>query len=963
MANQLLATFYVQLSQEPAQTVWAAVQGVSGLTAVVEPVAGNPLRYRIDVERIESQYYDDSKGENVGYYPFFKAGAYECKLVVHFGGEPLERLLYITIQPDVHVYRDVGGTQVDLATTTATTVSQNPLNRQLAVNVASTAPALAAQVINLNESPDGYKGTVFVKSNVPVDMSSNDLAAESDYNTWLQLADKIRITRKIRNSWNDSEYRWTGYDEQAKYVEFIGNSPVVSNNWWSSTGLLDIEAVRQKQAVELGLEKMPLALPLDFLSGFSLLGRGVDRYTGVGTATVTTAQIDVPFAVTLKTPHQIKITSEVLTLDEDNNYTSFVAIETNDDTGWTLATNNTKLTASPTSGTGRAAVVVKKAASFNLSIPFDSVTLTAVLTVGTSTVSDTSAVHLEKYEPTQNALIPKQQTGAFNHSLTDFGNIGTWGWQPTETFPLQWALDNLENAKFPKIELTFAQAHRIRSWSLQSVGEYYGYLGGDYWSKRVAATLVLQGWTGDNQWKILDVVKLSNFYVNTKPRVDKTVQHRELVSKIRVVVIETEGDWTYDENWNYVPTNIWIPQIQVFAGEPVIPKMYSAQGESVQINSSQGDEGYRVFDRAVSGGTAPVGSAAWYLNFGNTARNNVANRGVKCRLINFSSVCWLALTFPTSRLIGYLYSIDKLSTSEENFAKLPYAASLYFEGRTTADASAVGKTSVEGGWTELGLISLDKCIGFNQTSTSTATSLLAGAQTDLNAWANSVLGLTGNRRDRAFVINEVGEPNWSILQFNLSANTWQNKGKDFTIDLDAITDAENLTHYADFQTITALEQLRFVVQSVMNLMRVPVGLQQVLMPEMQLFGLPDKTINTGSEIATVSYLKAEDAEGNLHDILGRHQRLPFLSSNWYQMNFRFYVGDIENIKSDGKVLYLDIHPYGNGSMQPSTMSYDGKGCYETWVGVSTEMSYYELYVYSADGDKVILSSGYIGGQP
>jgi hypothetical protein len=46
------------------------------------------------------------------------------------------------------------------------------------------------------------------------------------------------------------------------------------------------------------------------------------------------------------------------------------------------------------------------------------------------------------------------------------------------------------------------------------------------------------------------------------------------------------------------------------------------------------------------------------------------------------------------------------------------------------------------------------------------------------------------------------------------------------------------------------------------------------MPEMQFFGLPAETINAGA-VATVSYLKAEDAAGNLHDILGKHQWLPY----------------------------------------------------------------------------------------
>ena len=136
------------------------------------------------------------------------------------------------------------------------------------------------------------------------------------------------------------------------------------------------------------------------------------------------------------------------------------------------------------------------------------------------------------------------------------------------------------------------------------------------------------------------------------------------------------------------------------------------------------------------------------------------------------------------------------------------------------------------------------------------------------------------------------------------------------------------------------------------------------MPEMQLFGLPDKIINTGTKIATISYLKAEDANGNLHDILGRHQWLPFTSASWYQTRFRFYLGDIANIDLNDQILHLDIHPE-NASVQPCNMGIDGKGCYETWIGFNCETGifYYELYIHSADNEKIMLSSGYIGGLP
>jgi len=235
----------------------------------------------------------------------------------------------------------------------------------------------------------------------------------------------------------------------------------------------------------------------------------------------------------------------------------------------------------------------------------------------------------------------------------------------------------------------------------------------------------------------------------------------------------------------------------------------------------------------------------------------------------------------------------------------------------------------------------------------------------LNTWANSVLGLSGNSRDKAFLVNEVGEPNWSILQFNLSANSWQNKGKDFTESMDAITDSENRTHYADFNTITALEQLRFVVQSVMNFMRLPIGLQQVLMPEMQFFGLPsDADRINKSDVATTTYLKAEDAEGNLYDILGRHQQLSSRSYYSYT-SFRFYVGAVANVKTDAKNLYLDVYNT-NGNKATGSAGLEGYSTPYREISVYGDhrtLSYYEVFVYSANNERIILSSGYTGGLP
>ena len=82
------------------------------------------------------------------------------------------------------------------------------------------------------------------------------------------------------------------------------------------------------------------------------------------------------------------------------------------------------------------------------------------------------------------------------------------------------------------------------------------------------------------------------------------------------------------------------------------------------------------------------------------------------------------------------------------------------------------------------------------------------------------------------------------------------------------------------------------------------------MPEVQFFGLPTETINTGA-VAAVSFLKAEDAAGNLHDILGSPQRLPHYNfwSGWWSgstTSFRLYAGTFQHIKPTDRRLYLSI---------------------------------------------------------
>jgi len=222
-------------------------------------------------------------------------------------------------------------------------------------------------------------------------------------------------------------------------------------------------------------------MPLHVSAALTLTSLPVDRYTGNGeeTTPTPTTPFSLPLSIILKTAHFLTITPPVITLDEDNNYTAFVAVETNDDAPWTLPSVNPQLSVSHSSGTGRTAVVVQKAENFDWDDEdFHDIPLTAVSTIepltidpleypdidGNYTESDSTDVHVERYTPTRNALIPKQSaTPSFNHSLTDFGNAGQWS-------GLTWNSTVEQLAQFPTLEHTFDRPHRVRSWSLQSVG-------------------------------------------------------------------------------------------------------------------------------------------------------------------------------------------------------------------------------------------------------------------------------------------------------------------------------------------------------------------------------------------------------------------------------------------------------------------------------------------------------------
>jgi hypothetical protein len=209
-----------------------------------------------------------------------------------------------------------------------------------------------------------------------------------------------------------------------------------------------------------------------------------------------------------------------------------------------------------------------------------------------------------------------------------------------------------------------------------------------------------------------------------------------------------------------------------------------------------------------------------------------------------------------------------------------------------------------------------------------------------------------NQRDAKRMMYDLATQRWSEVPNN-----------------DAIYRVHDRTHYEDLTSSTGepltLAQLRCTVQSIMNTEQPSVAGEPVAMPEMQLFGLPAEVVNTGA-VATTIYLKAEDSDGNLHDILGRHQRLPSRSSFSYT-TFRLYLGNVENIKTSDRRIYIDVYR-ADGSRTSGITSIDNSNSYcdiSVLGNFQTQVAYFELYIYSATGitgsnEKIIFSSGYTG---
>ncbi|MCL2711645.1 MAG: hypothetical protein FWE95_12270, partial [Planctomycetaceae bacterium] len=546
-ATSLIASFYVETPAYPheALTVSASIQSSTnngstwgsqtGLTQSVSTVSYNDggqtrYYYKIDVSR---SYFLTA-------YLLTTPGTHLFRLNVTVEGNAMaSRIIYLTLHPDVRIYREIGGTPIEFITSTSTTLSANPVNIQKTIALSNAQAALDARKILINESNNE---SVFVRSTLPINAYCDELTVNTADPTstgastyWLAFQNKIRMTRHTGTAgttvsgWSSSAVQ-TDSQANKKYV------PIGSN------------ATTAPTQVKLSLEKFPLPIPLLDQSELELRSSAVEHYIDNGGGTKGTTQISLPLSVIVQTPPKFKISPSDITLNETNGYTSLVSVEANDDANWTL-TPGSGLVVSPTSGKGSEMRVIKiDASTFNWgNADFHTLTLTAEPTVNPNNLSGAVNVHIERYTATKNALIPKK-TGALDQTLTGSQSVGAWSTSASFT-----GVSSLTN--FPTIEEVLERPHRIRSWSLQSVGASSG---------QRATRLILSGKTLSGQWKILDdtgtSLTTSAFYISSKPRVDRPVQFCELVDTIRITAVGV----TSASNGNPV----LFPKIQVFAGEP-----------------------------------------------------------------------------------------------------------------------------------------------------------------------------------------------------------------------------------------------------------------------------------------------------------------------------------------------------------------------------------------------------------
>ncbi|MDR0327917.1 MAG: hypothetical protein LBI05_06440 [Planctomycetaceae bacterium] len=945
MADQFLSTFHVQPNDLTIPVaVTAAIQTENSSTHVWSDVAAFRVdvgerdpdgRYRIDVYRKESYRYT-AAGTNSG----------QTLRVLFNGGGAITRLLYVTVQPNVRVYREDG---TDILTTRYSNTTSNPANYHVEYE-------LSGNEINLTTENE-YKDKVFIVSNQPINAYSASFAS-GWFNTYSQLMldDKFCLSCK----------GGTGYLS-------LGTNNTVS-----------LLSMGTTSTVEIGLEKSPLALVFYHESQLELQGTAVNRYTGSGMTTESRNYgITIPLMATLTMPHEFALCPDVLTLDEENNYTSFVTVDTNEEATWKFSDVPSELTVEPSEGVGRTAVVVK-AASDNPSPT--KVTLSAESMYDGDTgdteesmvegikLTDTTDVYLEKYTETTNALIPRKTDGeawqSFDQTLKDYAAVGSW--QTGNVVDLVNPEYNHEN--FPTIAVTLDEKHRIRSWSLQSPGIAAAA------GEACATSLILSGLTADG-WKILDYVILPQSYINygyqqfvnntEKPREDRKVHHRELVKELRISAVAASPATA--------GLKIGFPKIQVFAGEPVMPKMSGNTSGDFTVDAPDSRDGsmaaWRIFDRTIGGSIASAGNGSWYINLRDYPREGVATSGAmeKVSEKDLQSMRYLTIKLPGRRLLGFLYSVDVASLPTFDNKKPAFAASLYFEGRKTHNKNSDTMSSSEGEWDEVGLISIDKCTGHNPEGTDFAID-----QPTLDTYAHDVLGLTGNDRHHAYFVNRNGQ---KIIQ--CIDGTWKDVGNWFSNATDPISNADNRTHYADFKTVMTLAQFRFTVKSLMNIVDPP-NSTPVAMPEMQFFGLPDPAqfINQNA-VARMPYLFAEGMNSKLYDVLGRHKRLPSYSNSSGSSTFRFCVGNTENCKlnsvlsSSGSTstintpICLDIYSLSTGAIVSFSSRSAAKRTIageDVWfcsfsfsTNYETTRAYYEVYTWEAEsGEKVILSSGYSG---
>jgi hypothetical protein len=456
MANTLLSTFYVQVTSETSTTpvVDAKMQvrpsgSSSGWEnnntnfAIVIGDSDDEKRYKIDVYLKEEEDTSEDK-------PFATAGTKSFRLHVTFDGMgAIDRMIYITVQPKVRVYREKDGeTQEDIFITEYKNTASNPANYTTEYKETTNSNKISL-------AKDNYSGNIFVEGNFPLDVTGNNTNGTAD--STLELNKVVSGGLIIDDIFVMRNYNGSDWDRPS-----VINNTISLVNSWQTVSILPLEFTKTPYALEISGESL-----------FYILGKSVARYTGTGTATEQKDySISIPLIATLTMPHELALYPDVLTLDEDNSFTSFITVETN--AGWKFSSVPSQLEVTPSIGTGRTVVVVvKKKDSVNLAIPsLTTVTLSAESTGQTPKLTDSTEVRLDKCNETTNALIPLKTSAdadtlpawqSFDQTLSDYAVVGTWATGKTIDFETP----EKNHADFPSIAVTLDGLHCVRSWSLQ----------------------------------------------------------------------------------------------------------------------------------------------------------------------------------------------------------------------------------------------------------------------------------------------------------------------------------------------------------------------------------------------------------------------------------------------------------------------------------------------------------------